>query len=88
MTLMNLLEPNYRRSHGPLVVNHQQIHTFDSQALREALLRPGELNLFSVVLSHNNEGDGLSLFSSLGWQRDELTELTFKMANLVRGTRR
>ncbi|MFD0431001.1 hypothetical protein ACFQ60_38030 [Streptomyces zhihengii] len=33
-----------------------------------------------MPLEHNNEGDGLSLLSSLGWQRDRLPDLAFGMA--------
>ncbi|MEK8110169.1 hypothetical protein NKG94_49345 [Micromonospora sp. M12] len=34
--------------------------------------RPGVIDLYSVLLGHNNEGDGLSRLAALSWQRPTL----------------
>jgi len=41
---------------------------FEAAPLREALLARGRLNIFTVLLGHNNDDDGFTLVSA-GWQR-------------------
>ncbi|MFD3998778.1 hypothetical protein [Streptomyces sp. NPDC058548] len=78
--LLHLLEDESERTYGELTVTHRHLHDVDPDALGAQLLQRHAVNIYSVLLSHNNEGDGLSLLSSLGWQRDNLTELTVSMA--------
>ncbi len=69
----SLLDAPWRRRCGDTLVTHHRIDRFDADALREQFLRPGTVDLCTVRLGHNNEGAGLSPFSALGWQRDELS---------------
>ena len=73
--VLHLLEPEWTRDFGSLTVQHRHLADVPAPDLRDWLTRPATVNLCSVLLSHNNEGDGLSLLSSIGWQRDELSEL-------------
>lgn len=54
---------------GALSVHRERLVRFDEAALRSALTRPGQLNIFDVLLAHNSEGDGLSLVSETAWNR-------------------
>lgn len=80
MQLVHLLEPEWTKNFGPLTVNHRHLTHVTQAGLGETLLQQATVNICSVPLTHNNEGDGLSLLSSLGWQRDELSELSITMA--------
>ncbi|MBO0819740.1 MAG: hypothetical protein J2P26_02700 [Nocardiopsaceae bacterium] len=73
---------DYDRSYGPLSVRHRRVLGFEDVPFAEELQEPGVVNLYSVVVGHNNEGDGLSRFSSLGWQRDELSPKALAMAGV------
>ncbi|HUE92334.1 decarboxylase [Pseudomonas sp.] len=54
---------------GPISLHRERLETFDEARLRSALTRPGQLNIFDVLLAHNSEGDGLSLVSETAWNR-------------------
>ncbi|MGH4033585.1 hypothetical protein ACQB60_32170 [Actinomycetota bacterium Odt1-20B] len=82
--VLSLLEPEWTRRYGELTVRHQHITDAAETDLRGLLQQRATVTFASVLLAHNNEGDGLSLLSSLGWQRDELPELTFAMARAAR----
>jgi thiamine pyrophosphate-dependent acetolactate synthase large subunit-like protein len=74
---------DWRREFDGLVVSHRRICSFDADTaagIATALRRPGTIDLYTVALGHNNEGDGLSILATLGWQRDELTRRTLAMA--------
>ncbi|WP_431771340.1 hypothetical protein [Streptomyces cucumeris] len=73
---------DYERRYGGLTVRHRRIAGFDDVPFAEQLREPGTINLYSVLVGHNNEGDGLSRFSSLGWQRDELSPKALAMAGV------
>lgn len=74
---------DYDRQYGDLTVRHRRIAGFDDVPMAEQLQEPGAINLYSVIVGHNNEGDGLSRFSSLGWQRDELSPKAMAMAGVL-----
>lgn len=74
--VLTLLDPEWTRNFGPLTVRHLHVPDVHPEHMRHWLTEPSTVNLCSVLLSHNNEGDGLSPLSSLGWQRDELSPLT------------
>jgi thiamine pyrophosphate-dependent acetolactate synthase large subunit-like protein len=59
--LLNLIDPDSDRSMGPVVVRHRRIDEFDAPQMRALLLESGGINLFSVVLGHDNDSDGISL---------------------------
>ena len=86
--VLHLLDDEWERTFGSLAVAHRHLHDVDPDALRDQLRQRGTVNLYSVLLAHNNEGDGLSLLSSLGWQRDTLPELAFALARQPRTTTR
>ncbi len=72
MRLVNILCDDWEDEIHGLKFTSRTLHGFDSSLLTSALLQPGRINLFSIVVSHNNEGDGLSLYTATGWQRDDL----------------
>ncbi|WUH91988.1 hypothetical protein OG900_18975 [Streptomyces sp. NBC_00433] len=82
--ILHLLDEEREQSFGPVTVNRRRLTGVDPDALRDQLTRPATVNLYSVLLAHNNEGDGLSLLSSLGWQRDQLSDLALAMGGTNR----
>ena len=68
-------------------MRHRRIADVDAPLLREELQQDGRVNLYSVLLGHNSEGDGMSLLSSFGWQRDEVSPLAFGIGSGRRTTR-
>ncbi|MBB4895514.1 thiamine pyrophosphate-dependent acetolactate synthase large subunit-like protein [Streptomyces olivoverticillatus] len=84
--VLHLLEPEWTRTYGELTVRHRHVHDAADADLHTWLRQEATVTICSVLLSHNNEGDGLSLLSSLGWQRDDLPELAFALAQTPRGT--
>lgn len=78
--LLTMVDGDWRRGYGPLEVVHRRLYEVDPAALGRQLTEPATVNLYSVLLTHTNEGDGLSLLASLGWQRDQLPELAYATA--------
>nr|ABK64041.1 conserved hypothetical protein pigD [Janthinobacterium lividum] len=72
MRLVNLMSADWEEDICGLQVCARTLDSFDADMLAEALQKPGRINLFSVVVGHNNEGDGISLATATGWQRDEM----------------
>lgn len=72
MRLVNLMSADWEEDICGLEVCARTLESFDADMLAEALQKPGRINLFSVVVGHNNEGDGISLATATGWQRDEM----------------
>lgn len=70
MRLVNLNNEDSEMTIDGYLISHKNISHFDAGAMEQALTAPGRLNLFSVQVSHNNEGDGISLAVANGWQRD------------------
>jgi 3-acetyloctanal synthase len=70
MRIVNLRQNDWSESLCGVDVLHRTIDMFDEAMFEEALLAPNRINIFSVNLAHNNEGDGLSLATATGWQRD------------------
>ncbi len=54
---------------GDRTLHRQTFDTFDRDAIREALMARNRINVISMLMTHNNEGDGLGLASVAGWQR-------------------
>lgn len=79
-----LLDPEWRRDYGGLTVTHRRLADVEPADLSEQLQQRGSVNLYSVLLAHNNEGDGMSPTGAFGWQRDELPEGAFTIARLAR----
>jgi hypothetical protein len=51
---------------------HRTLDSFEEDFLGEALLARDRINVFSILLTHNNEADGLSLATVAGWQRPNM----------------
>lgn len=66
-TVVNLLDDDWSRTIGPVRVSHRSLEDVDADRLRHELTTPGVVNLYSVLLGHNNEGDGLSLLAARSW---------------------
>jgi thiamine pyrophosphate-dependent acetolactate synthase large subunit-like protein len=71
--VLSFTPEDYQRRFGSLTVRHRRVLRFEDVPFAEQLTERETINLYSVITGHNNEGDGLSRFSSLGWQRDELS---------------
>lgn len=52
-----------------LQLTHQQLSGFDAECLSEALNARGRISIFETPISHNSDGDGLSLLSETLWSR-------------------
>ncbi|AVJ19738.1 biosynthesis protein PigD [Serratia sp. JUb9] len=70
MRLVNVDQPEFTQTVNNFQIQSKTLTHFDEEAIRQALTARRRLNLFSVVLGHNNEGDGISLATAKGWQRD------------------
>lgn len=73
---------DYEQRYGQLTVRHRRVTNFEDVPFAQQLQEADTINLYSVMVGHNNEGDGLSRFSSLGWQRDELSPKAIAMAGV------
>jgi thiamine pyrophosphate-dependent acetolactate synthase large subunit-like protein len=80
--VLSFTPEDYQRQFGSMTVRHRRVIRFDDVAFAEQLQERETINLYSVIMGHNNEGDGLSRFSSLGWQRDELSPKALAMAGV------
>jgi hypothetical protein len=76
MRLVNIDQPQFEQQIGDFDISAQTLTQFDETAVRSALTANKRLTLFSVVLGHNNEGDGISLATAKGWQRDSAEPVT------------
>lgn len=57
-------------------VSYHSIKSFCPETLRTALMARGQINFFDVMLSHNSDGDGLSLVSEETWSRQPVEQWT------------
>jgi hypothetical protein len=80
--VLSFTPEDYQRQFGSLAVRHRRVVGFDDVPFAEQLTERETINLYSVIIGHNNEGDGLSRLSSLGWQRDELSPRALAMAGV------
>jgi 3-acetyloctanal synthase len=71
--VLSFTPEDYERQFGPLTVRHRRVVSFDDVPLAKQLTEPQTVNLYSVIIGHNNEGDGLGRLAALGWQRNELS---------------
>ncbi|MFI5780678.1 hypothetical protein [Nocardia sp. NPDC051570] len=81
-SVVSHLDDDWDRTVGPLTVRHRRVLAFDDIDLAR-LTRPHGIDLYSVVLGHNNEGDGLSMLSAFSWQRDELSSRALSLAGVL-----
>ncbi|OGG52320.1 MAG: decarboxylase [Candidatus Handelsmanbacteria bacterium RIFCSPLOWO2_12_FULL_64_10] len=52
-----------------VVVDRHSLFAFDEDAVGEALTARGRVTIFEVAVTHNSDGDGLSLLSESAWSR-------------------
>jgi thiamine pyrophosphate-dependent acetolactate synthase large subunit-like protein len=78
--VLSFTPEDYERRYGSLTVRHRRVRAFDDVPFAEQLTERDTVNLYSVIIGHNNEGDGLGRLSALGWQRDELSSRALAMA--------
>ncbi|PSW05340.1 biosynthesis protein PigD [Photobacterium lipolyticum] len=69
MRLMNLHQEEWEETINQFKVVAKTITNFNAEEIAQSLTEPRRLNLFSVVVNHNNEGDGITLATTKGWQR-------------------
>ncbi|MFF0488789.1 hypothetical protein ACFYTQ_07175 [Nocardia sp. NPDC004068] len=84
--VLGFLDDDWDRTVGELSVRHRRVLSFDDLD-PDRLTRPHSIDLYSVLLGHNNEGDGLSMMSAFSWQRDELSERALSLAGVLPGGR-
>src|ERR1700722_6189944 len=75
---------DYQHQYGSLTVRHRRVVRFGDVPFAEQLVERGTINLYSIVVGHNNEGEGLSPLASLGWQGDELAGRALPRAGVRR----
>jgi hypothetical protein len=80
--VLSFTPEDYQHQFGSLTVRHRRVVRFDDAPFAEQLIQRETINLYSVITGHNNEGEGLSRFSSLGWQRDELSPRALAVADV------
>lgn len=69
MQLYTPLPPEGTSQFGDRTLHHRILRDFEPETIREALLARRRINVFSVLMTHNNEADGLGLATAPGWQR-------------------
>ncbi|CAM03399.1 thiamine pyrophosphate-dependent acetolactate synthase large subunit-like protein [Saccharopolyspora erythraea NRRL 2338] len=80
--VLSFVDEDWTRRVDDVTVRHRRIISAEPGELAALLAEPAAINLCTVQLAHNNEGDGLGL-AGLGWQRDVLSErgLAFTASN-------
>lgn len=68
MSLLTPVAQPWQETWGGVTVTHERIKTVDRDHLAKRLLEPATLNLFSVYLSHDNEGDDIMPLSRKNWR--------------------
>jgi len=86
--VLSFIPEDYQHQFGSLTVRHRRVVRFDDVPFAEQVTEREAINLYSVITGHNNEGEGLSRLSSLGWQRDELSPRALAMAARILAPRR
>ncbi|MBB5791670.1 hypothetical protein [Jiangella mangrovi] len=68
MSLLTPVEPPWRETWAGTTVTHERLVTVDPGHLADRLLTPSSINLFSVYLAHDNEGDDIMPTSRKSWR--------------------
>lgn len=68
MSLLTPVEPPWHETWAGTAVRHERLVTVDPDRLAERLLAPSSINLFSVYLAHDNEGDDIMPTSRKSWR--------------------
>jgi len=89
--VLSVTRNDWQQHFDGLTVTHRRIEAVDEAELGRLgsrLTSGGGLDLYTVLLGHNNEGDGLSSLAALGWQRDQLSPRLLTMAAREKAQRR
>ncbi|MCY4046047.1 MAG: hypothetical protein OXE99_13345, partial [Cellvibrionales bacterium] len=70
MRLVNIAEKEFEETISGFKVCVKNITSFNNDFFQQAITEKNRLNLFSISVGHNNEGDGITLATAKGWQRD------------------
>ncbi|TDE10597.1 hypothetical protein [Jiangella asiatica] len=68
MSLLTPVDPPWQQTWGATTVTHERMSVVDAKHLTERLLAPAAVNLFSVYLAHDNEGDDIMPMSRRSWR--------------------
>lgn len=71
MSLLSPVASAWQRTWGEVTVTHERVTTVDPEHLAKRLLEPATVNLFSVYLAHDNEGDDIMPLSRKNWRMRE-----------------
>jgi thiamine pyrophosphate-dependent acetolactate synthase large subunit-like protein len=69
VTLLPVPRDGRTTTEDGITVERQTLATFDAGVIRRALTARGRITIFEVALTHNSDGDGLSLLSESAWSR-------------------
>lgn len=68
MSLLSSVASPWQRTWSGVTVSHERMTTVDPDHLAKRLLEPATVNLFSVYLAHDNEGDDIMPLSRKNWR--------------------
>ncbi|WP_156096259.1 hypothetical protein [Amycolatopsis jejuensis] len=71
MSLLTPVDEPWQRQWGGTTVTHERLTTIDRERMKERLLTPSAVNLVSVYLAHDNEGDSVMPASRKNWRMPE-----------------
>lgn len=74
MSLLSPVAEAWSHTWGEMTITHERITTVDTDHLVKRLLEPATVNLFSVYLAHDNEGDDIMPLSRKNWRLRDETE--------------
>lgn len=70
MSLLTPVENDWQAKWGNVVVTHQRLVDLDQEDMAKRLVEPATVNIFSVYLAHDNEGDTIMPLSRKNWRMD------------------
>lgn len=68
MSVLTQVEPEWQQKWGNTLITHERLTRLDAEQMAERLLKPATVNLFSVYLAHDNEGDSIMPASRKNWR--------------------
>ncbi|WP_051426250.1 hypothetical protein [Jiangella gansuensis] len=68
MSLLTPVDPPWQQVWGSTTVTHERMPAVDAKHLTQRLLAPATVNLFSVYVAHDNEGDDIMPMSRRSWR--------------------
>lgn len=68
MSLLTPVASPWQQTWGDVTITHERVTTVDQEHLAKRLLEPATVNLFSVYIAHDNEGDDIMPLSRKNWR--------------------